>query len=332
MELIDSFNRKHDYLRISLTDRCNYNCVYCNPNHRTVGGKGRENLLSFEEIERLIELFAAKLNFKKVRFTGGEPLVRKDVFNFFSRVGILKQKYGLKIGLTTNGSLIYGRVNELKLKGVDNLNISIDSLKPDKFKWITGKDDLPRLLKVIDEAEKAGFNPVKLNVVVIKGINDNEILDFVERFKDRNINVRFIEFMPFGSNEWERNGFLSFREIKEIVERKFALAPLITGENAVAKDFKILGSPGRVSFISSISEHFCSTCNRVRISADGTFRVCLFSRGEQEVNFKELFRSGASDREIIEALRKAILTKWEKHPGAETLSKQIQNNMMEIGG
>ncbi len=331
MELVDSFNRKHDYLRISLTDRCNYNCIYCNPAQRKIDESKRSNLLSFEEIERLIVLFASGLNFKKIRFTGGEPLVRRQVFDFFERVKKIKLKYGLKIGLTTNGSLLKGRVKELKEKGIDAINISIDSLNRDKFKMITGRDDLSELLSVIEEVRKEGYNPVKLNVVVIKGINDNEIIDFVEKFKNQNVNVRFIEFMPFGSNEWERNGFISFRQMKNVIEKKYELLPLIGKENAVAKDYRIAGETGTVSFISSISEHFCSSCNRVRISARGDFRVCLFNGG-LKVNFKELFRKKLSDEEIIEILQRAILTKWEKHPAAEILSQEINNNMMEIGG
>jgi len=332
MKLIDSFNRKHDYLRISLTDRCNYNCIYCNPNRRKSSPGKKNSLLTFEEIERIIEIFTAKLEFKKIRFTGGEPFVRKDLFSFFRSVNKIKQKYNFKIGLTTNGSLIYDKVDELKRSGIDYLNISIDSLNRRKFEMITGSDDLPQLLKVIEEAEKAGFNPVKLNAVVIKNINDNEILDFIEMFKDRNVNVRFIEFMPFGSNEWVKKGFISFKKMKSVVESKYKLIPVVPGANAIAKDFKIVGARGKVSFISSISNHFCSECNRVRISADGTFRLCLFSSGEKEINFKNLFRNGANDEEITQLLKKSILTKWEKHPDVEILSKEIKNNMMEIGG
>jgi len=332
MNLIDNYNRKHDYLRISLTDKCNFNCIYCNPKNHLIEGKRKDHLLTFEEIERIVNLFAGKLGFRKVRFTGGEPLVRKDVFNLFERISHIQKDYGLKLGVTTNGSLVENKTHLLKEYGFNNLNISLDTLDRDKFKRITGRDDLDKVMRVINEAEKNGFNPVKVNVVVIKGINDNEILGFINLFKNRNINIRFIEFMPFGSNDWQRNGFISYGEIKELVERKVKLVPAINGKNAVAKDFRITGHPGKVSFITSISEHFCSTCNRVRISSDGKFRVCLFSQGESYVNFKEMFCNGLSDEEIITKLNQAIKTKWEKHPEPEELANAINNNMMAIGG
>jgi len=332
MELIDSFNRKHDYLRISLTDRCNYKCIYCNPEKHVSYSSLKNNLLSFDEIERLIEIFVSELNFKKIRFTGGEPLLRKDVFNLFNRAGKLKEKYGFKLGLTTNGSLIEGRLSELKKIGFDSINISLDSLNENKFKFITGRNDLLKLLNVIAQAQQVGFNPVKLNVVVLKGINDNEILDFVERFKWQNINLRFIEFMPFSFNRWAKNGFISFKEMKAIVETKYDILPLNSSVNSVAKNFKLINGRCLVSFISSITEHFCDTCNRVRLKAEGTFKVCLFSSGKDEINFKKLFKNGKSDEEIVEILKRAILKKWEKHPAANVLSNEITNNMMEIGG
>ena len=332
MNLIDNYKRKHDYLRISLTDKCNFNCVYCNPKKHFIKGLQKDYLLTFEEIERIVKLFAGKLGFKKIRFTGGEPLVRKDVFKLFEKVGNLKKDYGLKLGITTNGSLVVNKTGLLKKFGFDNLNISLDTLDKEKFYKITGKDDLEKIIGVIEEAERNGFNPVKVNVVVIKDINYNEIVDFIDYFKNRNVNLRFIEFMPFGSNDWQKKGFISYKEIKESVEKRVKLMPEINGKYAVAKDFQIAGHLGKVSFITSISEHFCSTCNRVRISADGKFRVCLFSQGESYINFKEMFHNGFSDEEIIEKLDWAIKTKWEKHPEPEELANVLNNNMMAIGG
>ena len=331
MKLIDRFNRTHDYLRISLTDKCNYNCIYCNPN-KLNDRFGKMNLLSFEELLRVIEIFASDLEFKKFRFTGGEPLVRRDVFKFFSEVGKLKNIYGFKTGITTNGSLLKGRTKELKEYGIDNLNISLDSLNKNNFLSITQKDEADRILNVIDEAIVNGYSPVKVNAVIIKGINDCEILNFVDYFKDLNVNIRFIEFMPFGSNAWERNGFISYKEIKNIVEEKYPLTEISTDKNSVAKDFQMDGYPAKVSFISSISEHFCSTCNRVRISSTGKFRLCLFTEGKHEINFKELFLKNYTDEEIVKELNEAIQHKWEKHPEPEELSEMMGNNMMTIGG
>ncbi len=331
MKLIDRFNRTHDYLRISLTDKCNYNCIYCNPN-KLSDKLSKMNLLSFEELLRVIEIFAGELEFKKFRFTGGEPLVRRDVFKFFYAVKKLKDVYGFKTGITTNGSLLKGRVGELKNSGIDSLNISLDSLNKNKFLSITQKDEADRILSVIDEAIENGYSPVKVNAVIIKGINDSEILDFVNYFKNLDVNIRFIEFMPFGSNTWERNGFISYKEIKNIVEEKYSLSVLSTDKNSVAKDYRMDNYPAKVSFISSISEHFCSTCNRVRISSTGKFRLCLFSEGKHEINFKELFQKNYPDEKIIKELKEAIRHKWDKHPGAEKLSEMMSNNMMTIGG
>ncbi len=331
MILKDKYNRIHNYLRISLTDKCNFNCVYCNPN-RLADKLNHSNLLSFEEILRIIELFAGQLNFKKFRFTGGEPLVRRNVFDLFKEVEKLKRKYNFQVGITTNGSLLKGRVSELKNCGIDNLNISLDSLSKNKFISITQKDQVDNVLSVIDEALDEGYNPVKVNSVIIKGINDNEILDFVNRFKNKNVNIRFIEFMPFGSNVWERNGFINYKEIKKVVEKEFLLTPLSAHINDVAKNFQLTGYPAKVSFISSISEHFCSTCNRVRISSTGKFRLCLFSEGTHQINFKDFFQNNLTNEEIIKLLDEAIQYKWEKHPEPEELSDMMTNNMMSIGG
>lgn len=331
MKLIDRFNRTHDYLRISLTDKCNYNCIYCNPN-KLNDKFSKMNLLTFEELLRVIEIFAKELEFKKFRFTGGEPLVRRDVFNFFREVKKLKSIYGFKTGITTNGSLLKGRTGELKTSGIDSLNISLDSLNKNNFLSITQKDEADRILNVINEAITNGYSPVKVNAVIIKGINDGEILNFVDYFKDLDVNIRFIEFMPFGSNTWERNGFISYKEIKNIVEEKYELSVLSSDKNSVAKDYQMDNYPAKVSFISSISEHFCSTCNRVRISSTGKFRLCLFSEGKHEINFKELFNKNYSNKEIVKELNEAIQHKWEKHPEPEELTDMMDNNMMTIGG
>ncbi|MHB1686226.1 MAG: GTP 3',8-cyclase MoaA [Ignavibacteriaceae bacterium] len=332
MELIDRFNRKHDYLRISLTDKCNFNCIYCNPVDHLSEKFLREQMLSYEELVRIIDLFAGRLGFKKFRFTGGEPLIRKDIFKFFQNVKQLKDKYKFEIGLTTNGSLLKGNTKKLMGLGLDKLNISLDSLNPAKFFSITQKNEFKKVIDSIDEAISTGFNPLKINTVVIKNVNDDEIPGFVEYAIKKNINIRFIEFMPFGNNQWQNDGFISYGEIKKIVEMHYKLELLESPNSAVAKDYKIAGSNGTVSFISSMSDHFCSTCNRVRISSEGKFRLCLFAEGKHEINFKELFRQGLSDEEIISMLDEIIKQKWEKHPGAEELSLMIENNMLKIGG
>jgi len=331
MKLIDRYNRVHNYLRISLTDKCNYNCIYCNPN-RLDSKLTKKNILSFEEILRVIEIFAKELEFKKFRFTGGEPLVRRDVFSFFREVQKLKNIYGFSTGITTNGSLLKDRTDELKASGIDSLNISLDSLDKYNFHTITKNDESERILSVIDESIRSGYSPVKVNAVIIKGINDLEIINFVDHFKDMNVNIRFIEFMPFGSNGWERNGLINYKEMKNIIEGKYSISALSSYKNSVAKDFQLKEHTAKISFVSSMSEHFCYSCNRVRISSMGKFRLCLFSEGKHEINFKELFQKNYSDEEIVDELMEAIQHKWEKHPEPEELSEMMSNNMMSIGG
>ena len=332
MKLIDNYNRVHSYLRISLTDRCNLNCIYCNPADMYQKGLHKKDILSYEEILRTIHFFAGKFEFKKFRFTGGEPLSRRHVFDFFDEVKKIKDKFGLKIGLTTNGTLLCGKATRLKNSGIDNLNISLDSLQAENFHHISGKKDLQSVLSAIDEAEESGFNPVKINMVVLKNMNSQEILDFVDFVKDRNLNVRFIEFMPFGNNNWEADAFISFMEMKEIVESKYELQPLYSVSNEVAKDFQLINHTGKVSFITSISDHFCGNCNRLRVSADGRIRTCLFSTGKENVDFKELLRNNYSENEIAERVQKSMKLKWEKHPDPEVLAEMEKNNMLTIGG
>ena len=215
---------------------------------------------------------------------------------------------------------------------IDSLNISLDSLKKDRFNTITKHDELAKVLDAIDESIVSGYKPVKVNTVIIKGINDDEIIDFIEHFKDKEVNLRFIEFMPFGSNEWEKNGFISYKEIKSIVEQRFSLEEITKSKNSVAKDFQLNNHKAQVSFISSISDHFCSSCNRVRISSKGNFRLCLFTEGDHGLNFRDLYRSGVSDSEILNKITTAMCDKWEQHPDANELSKMNDNNMMTIGG
>ena len=331
-KLTDDFNRVHDYLRISLTDKCNLNCIYCNPDNHLQFGFNKAKILSFEEIYKIIRIFAGSLQFKKIRFTGGEPLIRKGVFDLFEEVKKIKDEFDIQLGITTNGTLLKGNALRLKNSGIEKLNISLDSLHREKFLKMTGRDNLQDVLDAINESEAAGFNPVKINVVVIRNVNDNEILDFVEFVKDRNLNIRFIEFMPFGNNQWQRDGLISYKEMKDIIESKYILNPLHSDANKVAKDFSISGLNGKVSFVTSMSEHFCSTCNRLRISADGKMRLCLFSTGEKEIDFKTLLRNNYSETEIIELLHSAIKHKWEKHPEPEELAELEQNNMLTIGG
>jgi len=332
MKLIDKYGRVHDYLRLSVTDKCNFRCFYCHPNTLKECNTGKYSMLSFEEHLRIIKIFSSKFGFKKFRFTGGEPLVRKGFVDFLSSVNELKKQFNFEIGLTTNGFQLSDNLEKLKLSGVDRINISLDTLKRERFKEITKTDVFENVYNAICRTIDIGYNPVKINTVIMKGVNDDEINDFVEFVKDKNVNVRFIEFMPFADNNWNDAEFLSYQDIKKVVEKEYALIPIIRNRNFVAKDYSIGGYKGQVSFISSISEHFCSNCNRLRISSKGEFRLCLFADEVQSVNFKQLFKIGLNDDEIEEKIREIVLNKWEMHPNAKELKEMKTNNMLRIGG
>ncbi len=330
--LKDNFNRVHDYLRISLTDKCNLNCLYCNPSTSRGARLQKNAILSYDELLRLIDIFAGKLGVKKIRFTGGEPLVRKDILFFFDEVYKLKIKYGFETGLTTNGTVLEDKLESLKRSGLDRLNISLDSLRPDRFKYITGKDDIHKVIRAIDTAEELGFSPLKINVVIIKNINDDELIDFVEFIRNRKITLRFIEFMPFGNNEWKHDGFLGYQDMNDVIESKYSLNKIYGKDNDVSKDYTIDGFEGRIGFISSISDHFCGSCNRLRIDARGRMKLCLFSSGKNELDFKYMLNSGFTDDMISKEVDSKLKFKPEYHPAVEELIQMEENEMLSIGG
>lgn len=325
-KLIDRFNRRHTYLRISVTDRCNLRCVYCMP-PEGIPVKKKNELLSYEEIFRISKVFV-KLGIDKIRITGGEPLVRNDLELLIKSIATLP---GLKhIAMTTNAVLLAEKAVALKAAGLKSINISLDSLRADRFKEITLRDDFDKVLAGIDAAEAVGLSPLKLNVVVMKGRNTDEILDFVHYVKDRKINVRFIEYMPFKDNRWDSESVHSYKEMREQIATEFNLVPLEGHPSDVAKDFQIEGHQGSVSFISSMTDSFCSTCNRLRMTADGSIKSCLFY--DAEINLKERLRSGCSDQEIEEMILYALANKPEAHPPMEELAEMSNRAMVEIGG
>lgn len=323
-KLIDSFGRKHTYLRISVTNRCNLRCVYCMP----PGGiqlKSHSEILDYDEIYRLTNIFS-ELGVNKIRLTGGEPLVRKDLEVLIKNISSINN---IKtIGMTTNGYYLSQKIELLKNSGLTHLNISLDSLKPNRFKEITLRDGFDKVMEGIYSALDAGFNPLKLNVVVIRSFNDDEILDFVEFVKDKPIHVRFIEYMPFKNNRWHEDGFVSYQEIKNIISNKYTL--LLSPKGNVSKDFLIDGFMGNVGFITSISNHFCGTCNRLRLTADGHLKTCLFSN--DEVSLKDIIRSGASNDEIRTLILDTLKQKNEMHDGIAGLLKSENRSMLQIGG
>jgi cyclic pyranopterin phosphate synthase len=331
MKLIDSYNRIHDYVRISLIDKCNLNCIYCNPSNSFGHFESNKSILTYEELFRLVKILVRDLEVTKIRFTGGEPLIRKDVTTFFEMISSLKNQYDLEIGITTNGTYLLNKLHSLRNYGIDGLNISLDTLIKTKFITITGKDYLEETLTAIDKAIALEFKSVKVNVVVIKNINDDELIDFIGCFKNFPITLRFIEYMPFTGNRWDGSKFLSWQKMKSKIEEKYSLIE-IESDRKISKDYFVDGANFKVGFISSISDHFCDSCNRLRITAAGQIKNCLFS-APSEFSLKSLLADESiSDKRIVDFINNSLQSKWMKHPGADELSQLHQNNMMSVGG
>ena len=316
--LMDHLGRKIDYLRISITDRCNLRCRYCMPADG-VETKGHQDILSYEDIIKIVKT-GIELGIRKVRITGGEPLVRLGVEDLISSLSRLELK---DISMTSNAVLLSKKAEKLKAAGLDRINISLDTLEPVKFKEITRRDNLQQVLSGIRAALEAELNPVKLNVVVMKGINDDELFDFVELSRSEKLSIRFIEYMPLGG-EAEAGKFISSSDIKNLISKKYKLQPADSKGNGPANYYKIEGAAGTIGFISAVSEHFCSSCNRLRLTADGRFKPCL--AGNQEVKI-----TGMTKKEIKAAYKKALAVK----PACHDLNFEKQDysrNMSQIGG
>lgn len=325
-QLIDRFGRLHTYLRISVTDRCNLRCTYCMP-PEGIHWKERDEILSFEEISRLARVLVS-MGITKIRLTGGEPMVRQNLEVLIEQ---LAQLEGLQtLAMTTNGYLLKEQASVLKSAGLTALNISLDSLQASRFKAITHRDFLQEVLLGIDEAIAAGFESIKLNAVIMKGVNEDEILDFVDFVKDKPLNMRFIEYMPFKGNPWTQGDVFPYLDMKRIIESRYNLMPIMTEHGAVAKDFSIQGQTGTVSFVTSMTDSFCGSCNRLRLTADGQFKSCLFH--PSEVNLRDLLRSGISDADLNVKIEEAVLQKPEAHPPMEELLGVDNRSMIEIGG
>jgi cyclic pyranopterin phosphate synthase len=324
--LVDRFGREHTYLRISVTDRCNLRCTYCMP-AEGIAWKASDALLSFDEILRLARTFVA-MGIRKIRLTGGEPLVRP---NLPELIHALNQIPGLEtIAMTTNGLLLKSHAEALKVAGLTALNISLDTLRPDRFLQIAKRPGFEAAMEGLEAALTLGFSPVKLNVVVMKGVNDDELLDFVDFVRDKPLNVRFIEYMPFRDNAWHPDDIFSFADMKARIETCDTLDPIAPEQGAVAKDFRLRGFSGTVSFITSMTDSFCGTCNRLRVTADGQIKSCLFHSAE--VNVRDLLRNNPDGKSLETAITAAVLQKPEAHPPVEELMSVENRAMIEIGG
>jgi len=327
MSLIDSYQRRIDYLRISVTDHCNLNCLYCRP----LGGRpfiSHEMILRYEEILRIVRV-AVGLGVKKARVTGGEPLLRKGVADFISRLS----HSGIEdLGLTTNGILLKEFARPLREAGLNRVNISLDSLNPRNFQRITGSDGLGEVLAGIEGAREAGFEKIKINTVLIRGNNETEILDFAELAFSRGLEVRFIEYMPYlNGKEWQRDLYLTAEEVKKVINTRFLLQPVEKQEKSgVAEIYRMKDGRGTIGFISSISQHFCERCNRIRLTADGKLRNCLFS--DEEIDIRGPMRDGVSDSELAEIIRGSVKKKPERRPDFHCSFKKCTRTMDLIGG
>jgi cyclic pyranopterin phosphate synthase len=324
--LIDNFGRAHSYLRISVTDRCNLRCVYCMP-HEGLAWQENSALLSDDEIVKLAKLFVS-LGVTKIRLTGGEPMVRANLSELIARLGALPS---LKVlAMTTNGTLLEPELPSLKASNLKALNISLDTLRRDRFLKVTRRDQFDTVFSAVQSAIRLKFELLKLNVVVMGGFNDDEIMDFADFAFEHAINVRFIEFMPFKDNSWDAQRVVTYQEMRQTIEDKYELVPLGSEPSAVGKDFQIKNGKGQISFVSSMSDSFCSTCNRLRLTADGQVKACLFHPAE--VNLRDALRLNAGDEQLKQLIFQALKEKPEAHLPAEQIAKDQNRAMIEIGG
>jgi len=307
--LRDTYDRPVKDLRISVTDRCNFRCTYCMPLDEYEWLEKSE-VLSFEEITRLAGLFV-QIGVEKIRLTGGEPLARRDLHKLVAKLSALDPTPDLC--LTTNGSFLAEKVAALKEAGLRRINVSIDSLKPDRFRQITKRGDLEKVLEGLFAAKNHGLQPIKINAVIERGVNDDEILDLVAFSREHGFAIRFIEYMDVGNaNEWQSEKMVSKKEILEIINAQFPLRKVGREKgSAPAVDYQFLDGSGDIGVIASVTEPFCGTCTRARITADGRFVTCLFSN--QGYNLKKLMRSGASDAELLEVISAIWLKRKDRY-------------------
>ena len=327
--LRDTFGRIADDLRISVTDRCNFRCVYCMP-AAGLPWLARDDVLSFEEIVRVTRILVDQCGVRTIRLTGGEPLVRKGIEDLTGMIAGIDGD--LDIAMTTNGILLEEKAAALRSAGLKRLNVSLDTLHSDRFKDLARRDALDRVLRGLGAARAAGFSPIKLNMVVMRGRNDDEILDFARLARSEGYEVRFIEFMPLDADGiWSMETVVASREIIEAIDREFALEPVHDQRPAPATRYRFRdGAPGGIGVIPSVSDAFCKVCNRIRLTAEGHLRTCLFSIQEHDV--KALLRGGASDPEIRDFVVAAVWQKEEGHKIGQADFVRPGKTMSQIGG
>ncbi|KAF2799698.1 molybdenum cofactor biosynthesis prote [Melanomma pulvis-pyrius CBS 109.77] len=366
--LTDSFHRQHDYLRISITERCNLRCLYCMP-EEGVPLSPPAHLLTTPEIVYLSSLFVSQ-GVTKIRLTGGEPTVRRDVVPLMQSIGSLRAKGLRELALTTNGISLHRKLDSMVEAGLTGVNLSLDTLDPFQFQIMTRRKGFDAVMKCIDrilEMKKLGANlKLKVNCVVMRGLNERDIVPFVELGREKDLEVRFIEYMPFGGNKWSEGKMISFQEMLDIIRVKYPGLRSVPGhKNDTSKTFEVPGFVGKVGFITSMTSDFCGTCNRLRITGDGNLKVCL--HGNDEVSLRDLLRKdnsgepidqeaferikqiemdrregilsddttlgwGERERELLEVIGAAVKRKAEKHADMGDLKNMTNRPMILIGG
>ncbi len=323
--LVDSFGRVHRALRISVTDRCNFRCVYCMP-EEGMDWTPRDELLTFEEIERIARVLVDRFSFDSIRLTGGEPTVR-------ARLPVLVQKLsalGVDLAMTTNGATLGLLADDLIAAGLNRINISLDSLRADRFLQLTRRDALDQVLDGIDAAVAAGFTPVKVNVVLMRGINDDEIVDFATFGRERGVQVRFIEFMPLDADgAWRAEQVVSRDEIVAAIGAVYPLEA-ITRDHHPAELYRYSDGGGEIGIIPTVTAAFCGSCDRVRLTAEGGLRNCLFALEEEDL--RGLLRGGGTDDDLAAAVVANIGAKWAGHQINQVHFIRPARSMSQIGG
>ena len=327
-ELIDNYNRHLNYLRISITDRCNLRCLYCAPGGM-VPKLDHRDILRYEEILRIVRI-GIRLGIKKVRLTGGEPLMRQGVYGFLKELAAVD---GLSdVSLTTNGVVLEENLEKIAEAGVKRINISLDTLNREKFKHITGYDLFDTVWAGIEKAYALGFDPIKLNVVALRGYNDDEFVDLARLSLAYPFHIRFIEYMPIGNPRMKSSDYILTPAIKERIRGELGELLPVTGKgmDGPAQRYRVRGARGEIGFIQAMSRHFCQTCNRLRLTANGRLRPCLLS--DEQLDIRGPLRSGGSDDELKDVFLRAVRHKHESHHFAPGSPLRVHDPMSGIGG
>jgi len=325
-DLVDPFDRVVRDLRISVTDRCNFRCTYCMP-EEGMQWMPRSEILTFEEIERLARICVEQYGFDGIRLTGGEPTIRAHVTTLVSKLAAL----GVDIAMTTNGATLRNCAHDLRDAGLNRINISLDTLDREKFARMTRRDELDNVLAGIEAAKRAGFDPVKINAVIERGANDDEIVDLARFGRDEGVEVRFIEFMPLdASDEWQRAKVVGQDEIVAMLSEVWTLELVPARGAAPADRWRYVDGAGTVGVIPTVTKPFCGDCDRVRLTADGQFRTCLFAT--DEFDLRAALRGGETDDEIATRIEAAVGTKWAGHQINQVNFVRPARSMSQIGG